>query len=115
MYVYRIIYVSILICLVCLYSGHVLIHICVDTVLLVHLSYIQVTVRINPLNTAWGRADLRAIAPLAPDAILIPKVRVGLYVCVYVGVCLCLCGVCVFVCVCVYKAFTWYWKNMALC
>ena len=35
----------------------------------------QVTVRINPLDSPWGEEDLRAIAPLAPDAIVIPKVR----------------------------------------
>ncbi len=34
----------------------------------------EVVVRINPLETPWGEADLAAIAPAGPDAILVPKV-----------------------------------------
>ena len=32
-------------------------------------------VRINPLDSPWGRADLEAIAEASPDTYLIPKVR----------------------------------------
>lgn len=35
----------------------------------------EVVVRINGLDTPWGEADLKAIAPLGSDAILIPKVN----------------------------------------
>ena len=31
-------------------------------------------VRVNPLDTVWGRADLEAILVRPPDAILVPKV-----------------------------------------
>ena len=31
-------------------------------------------VRINALNTAWGHADAEAVAGMAPDAVLLPKV-----------------------------------------
>nr|USU33670.1 CoA ester lyase [Methylobacterium sp. OTU13CASTA1] len=34
----------------------------------------EVVVRINPLDTPWGEADLAVIAPAGPDAILMPKV-----------------------------------------
>ncbi|NEU13314.1 CoA ester lyase [Methylobacterium sp. BTF04] len=34
----------------------------------------EVVVRINALDTPWGEADLAAIAPAGPDAILVPKV-----------------------------------------
>ena len=34
----------------------------------------EVVVRINGLDTPWGEADLAAVAPQGPDAILIPKV-----------------------------------------
>ncbi len=34
----------------------------------------EVVVRINSLDTPWGEADLAAIAPAGPDAILVPKV-----------------------------------------
>src|SRR5262249_31479930 len=32
-------------------------------------------VRVNPLDTPTGLADLAAVAPLGPDAVLLPKVR----------------------------------------
>ncbi|HSE96267.1 MAG TPA: CoA ester lyase [Methylomirabilota bacterium] len=32
-------------------------------------------VRVNPLDTAFGADDLAAVVPLAPDALLLPKVR----------------------------------------
>ena len=35
----------------------------------------EIVVRINGLDTPWGRADLEAIAPLGVDAILLPKVE----------------------------------------
>ncbi len=35
----------------------------------------EVVVRINRLDTPWGRDDLARIAPTAPDAILLPKVE----------------------------------------
>lgn len=34
----------------------------------------EVVVRVNPLETPWGMADLHAAIAVAPDAILIPKV-----------------------------------------
>ncbi|MEM1048769.1 MAG: CoA ester lyase [Pseudomonadota bacterium] len=34
----------------------------------------EVIVRLNGFDTAWGDADLAAIAPSGPDAILVPKV-----------------------------------------
>lgn len=34
----------------------------------------EVVVRINALETSWGEADLEAVATVAPNAILIPKV-----------------------------------------
>ena len=34
----------------------------------------ELIVRINPLNSEWGRDDLTAVAAARPDAILIPKV-----------------------------------------
>jgi citrate lyase subunit beta / citryl-CoA lyase len=34
----------------------------------------EVVIRVNALNTQWGRADLAAAAGAQPDAILIPKV-----------------------------------------
>ncbi|MGM0584770.1 MAG: HpcH/HpaI aldolase/citrate lyase family protein [Pseudomonadota bacterium] len=34
----------------------------------------EVTVRINGLETEWGQADLEAVAPAGPDAIVVPKV-----------------------------------------
>jgi citrate lyase subunit beta/citryl-CoA lyase len=37
----------------------------------------EVVVRINGLETAWGKADLAAIAGTGPDVILIPKVNDG--------------------------------------
>jgi citrate lyase subunit beta/citryl-CoA lyase len=35
----------------------------------------EVVVRVNALDTPWGEADLAAVAPAAPDAILVPKVH----------------------------------------
>ncbi|MGB3432272.1 HpcH/HpaI aldolase/citrate lyase family protein [Achromobacter sp.] len=35
----------------------------------------SVVVRINGLDTPWGRADVRALAPLRPAALLLPKVE----------------------------------------
>ena len=35
----------------------------------------EVIVRINGFDTDWGEADLEAIAPTDPDAILVPKVQ----------------------------------------
>lgn len=35
----------------------------------------EVTVRINALDSPWGKDDLQVVAPLGPDAILIPKVE----------------------------------------
>ncbi len=32
-------------------------------------------VRVNALDTPWGRADVAALAPLAPEGILLPKVQ----------------------------------------
>jgi citrate lyase subunit beta/citryl-CoA lyase len=37
----------------------------------------ETVVRINGLDTPWGADDLNAIAPLGPDAILLPKVESG--------------------------------------
>ena len=37
----------------------------------------EVVVRINGLDTAWGDADLKALAPTGADVILIPKVNAG--------------------------------------
>lgn len=37
----------------------------------------EVVVRINALSSEWGRADLAALATIAPDAILVPKVDRG--------------------------------------
>ncbi|RJF89038.1 CoA ester lyase [Oleomonas cavernae] len=37
--------------------------------------YRELIVRINGLDTPWGLADLKAIAPLGADAILLPKVE----------------------------------------
>lgn len=34
----------------------------------------EVVVRINGLDTEWGRDDLRALADIEPDAVLLPKV-----------------------------------------
>ena len=34
----------------------------------------EVVVRVNSLDTPWGEADLEALAPVAPDAVLVPKV-----------------------------------------
>src|SRR5512140_3765709 len=34
----------------------------------------EVIARINGLDTPWGEADLAALAPAGPDAILVPKV-----------------------------------------
>lgn len=34
----------------------------------------ELIVRINGLDTPWGREDLKAVCPVAPDAILVPKV-----------------------------------------
>jgi len=34
----------------------------------------EVVLRINPLDTPWGEADLAAAARAAPDAVLVPKV-----------------------------------------
>ena len=39
--------------------------------------YREVVVRINGFDTPWGEDDLAAIAPLAPDALLVPKVSTG--------------------------------------
>jgi len=35
----------------------------------------ETVVRINPLASLWGQADLEAVAAAAPDAILLPKVE----------------------------------------
>jgi citrate lyase subunit beta/citryl-CoA lyase len=35
----------------------------------------EVVVRINGLDTPWGEQDLEALAPAAPDAVLVPKVQ----------------------------------------
>ena len=35
----------------------------------------EVIVRVNDLSSEWGAADVRAIAPLGPDAVLVPKVN----------------------------------------
>jgi citrate lyase subunit beta/citryl-CoA lyase len=37
----------------------------------------EVVVRINGLDTPWGRADLEAAAAAGPDAVLVPKVGSG--------------------------------------
>jgi len=37
----------------------------------------EVVVRINGFDTPWGDDDLAAIAPLGPDALLVPKVSSG--------------------------------------
>jgi citrate lyase subunit beta/citryl-CoA lyase len=37
----------------------------------------EVVIRINALDTAWGRADLEAAATAGPDAVLIPKPGCG--------------------------------------
>ncbi len=34
----------------------------------------EVVVRVNGLDTPWGEADIEALAPVAPDAVLVPKV-----------------------------------------
>ncbi|QKH38951.1 CoA ester lyase [Achromobacter pestifer] len=34
-----------------------------------------VVVRINALDSPWGQADVQALAPLRPDALLVPKVE----------------------------------------
>jgi citrate lyase subunit beta/citryl-CoA lyase len=35
----------------------------------------EVVIRINPLSTPWGKADLAAVHSAAPDAMLLPKVE----------------------------------------
>jgi citrate lyase subunit beta / citryl-CoA lyase len=35
----------------------------------------EVAIRINPLSTPWGKADLAAACAAAPDAVLLPKVE----------------------------------------
>lgn len=35
----------------------------------------ELVIRINALDTAWGRDDMRAVADVGPDAILLPKVN----------------------------------------
>ncbi len=35
----------------------------------------EVVIRINPLSTSWGKADLAAACAIAPDAVLLPKVE----------------------------------------
>lgn len=35
----------------------------------------SVVVRINALDSPWGQADVQALAPLRPDALLLPKVE----------------------------------------
>ena len=35
----------------------------------------EIVIRINGFDTDWGDADLAAVAPLAPDAVLVPKVE----------------------------------------
>ena len=37
----------------------------------------EIVIRINGLETPWGRADLEAAAAAAPDAVLVPKVGSG--------------------------------------
>ncbi|ACL69226.1 HpcH/HpaI aldolase/citrate lyase family protein [Halothermothrix orenii] len=37
----------------------------------------EIVVRINPLNTEYGRNDLEVIVPAKPDAIRVPKVETG--------------------------------------
>lgn len=34
----------------------------------------EIVVRVNALSTPWGEADLEAVIPVKPDAILVPKV-----------------------------------------
>ena len=35
----------------------------------------QFIVRVNPLDSQWGRADLEAVLPHKPDAVMLPKVE----------------------------------------
>ncbi|MGI9412519.1 MAG: HpcH/HpaI aldolase/citrate lyase family protein [Hyphomicrobiales bacterium] len=35
----------------------------------------EVVVRVNDLNTEWGADDMSALAPIGPDALLVPKVN----------------------------------------
>jgi citrate lyase subunit beta/citryl-CoA lyase len=37
----------------------------------------QIVVRVNAIDTAWCEADVRAVAPLGPTAILFPKIATG--------------------------------------
>ncbi|WP_373236430.1 HpcH/HpaI aldolase/citrate lyase family protein [Cohaesibacter celericrescens] len=46
----------------------------VDAVKAGGFGYREVVVRINGLDTAWGEADLDAVARVQPDAVLVPKV-----------------------------------------
>lgn len=48
-----------------------------DAVTAKGFGYREVIVRINALTTAWGKDDLKAIAAVKPDAILVPKVGSG--------------------------------------
>lgn len=40
--------------------------------------YRKVCVRVNGLDTPWGRDDLQAIGAIAPDAVLLPKINCAL-------------------------------------
>ena len=35
----------------------------------------EVVIRINPLSSAWGAEDLKAVAKAGPDAVILPKVQ----------------------------------------
>lgn len=41
----------------------------------------EIVVRVNGLNTPWGRDDIAAVAKLGADAILFPKIESGAQVC----------------------------------
>jgi citrate lyase subunit beta / citryl-CoA lyase len=46
-----------------------------NALMFVDFGDIEVTVRINPLTSPFGRADLEEIVPLRPDAIRVPKIE----------------------------------------
>jgi citrate lyase subunit beta/citryl-CoA lyase len=37
----------------------------------------ELAIRINPLDTPWGSDDLKAVAAVAPDAVVLPKAAAG--------------------------------------
>jgi citrate lyase subunit beta/citryl-CoA lyase len=45
----------------------------------------EVVIRINPLSTPWGKADLAAVHSAAPDAMLLPKVERAADVTTFIG------------------------------